>query len=100
MTTNSEGIEVTFIDPETIEAVARTTTVETDKQHVKITARGVAVDKNYFWIPLDDSTPRGTKIQLFSRYKSGLPQYGQWDGKYDFFTHWAPIPSLAPDEVQ
>ena len=95
MTTNFEGIEVSHIEPEIIEA-----TPVVQKQQVKITARGVAVDKNYFWIPLDESTPRGTKIQLFSRYKSGLPRYDTWDGKYDFFTHWCPIPSLSPEDIE
>ena len=46
-----------------------------------------------FWIPTGTDTPRGVKLQLLG--KGGVAQYGQWDGKNEFWTHWAPLPRRA-----
>ena len=46
------------------------------------------------WLPIDADTPRGVKLQLLG--KGGVAQYGLWDGKEPFWTHWAPVPRRAP----
>lgn len=50
----------------------------------------VAVATDYYWLPIDSTTPRGVKLQLLP--VSGVAQYGTWNGKDKFFTHWAPLP--------
>ena len=56
------------------------------------TDKTVAVATDYFWIPIDADTPRSVKLQLLP--VSGVAQYGNWDGKNKFYTHWAPLPKL------
>ena len=51
--------------------------------------RNVAVDKAYYWQPIG-TCPRGVKVQLLGR--GGVAAYGQFNGKDDFWTHWAPLP--------
>lgn len=87
-------MEVTDITPEVIEPAQP---LLPDKQQGKITARGVAVDKNYFWIRIDKDTPVNIKMQLYSEI-AGLPSYGKWDGKSTFYSHYQYIPSLPPVE--
>lgn len=93
--TNSEGITVTEIEAEQIEAAPAPAP---EKQRGKITARGVAVDKNYFWIRIDKETPVNVKMQLYSEI-AGLPTYGKWDGKSTFYSHYQLIPSMPPEET-
>lgn len=52
----------------------------------------VAVDRAYFWQPMD-TCPRGVKVQLLG---DGVAQYGHWNGKETFWRGWAPAPSM-PD---
>lgn len=51
--------------------------------------RNVAVDKAYYWQPIA-TCPRGVKVQLLGA--GGVAVYGQFNGKDDFWTHWAPLP--------
>ena len=51
--------------------------------------RNVAVDKTYYWQPIG-TCPRGVKVQLLGA--GGVAVYGQFNGKDDFWTHWAPLP--------
>lgn len=57
----------------------------------------VAVATDYWLQPIDENTPRGVKLQLLG--KGGVLVYGQWDGKAQFFTHWAPLPKLRREPV-
>ena len=53
-----------------------------------------ASDTTYHWRPCDESTPRGVKLQLIDRHRSGVSVYGQWQtGSH--WTHWAPLPTFA-----
>ena len=52
----------------------------------------VAVATDYYWIPIDENTPRGVKLQLLGI--GGVAVYGSWDGRSRFWTHWAPLPKL------
>ena len=57
--------------------------------------RTVAVDRTYYWQPMD-TCPRGVKVQLLGR--GGVAVYGAYTGKDDFWTHWAPLPTLRPED--
>lgn len=56
------------------------------------TAGTVAIDPNYYWRPIGSNTPRGVKLQLLG--KGGVAVYGLWDGKNNYWTHWAPLPVM------
>lgn len=59
----------------------------------KIDSTGsAAVDKNYHWQPIT-SCPHGVKVQLRTKY--GVALYGQYWGDTDFYTHWAPCPTIG-----
>lgn len=45
------------------------------------------------WIPIDEHTPRGAKLQLISK-KYGVAQYGIHMPGDMYFTHWYPMPSF------
>ena len=57
--------------------------------------RTAAVDNRYHWQPMS-TCPRGTKVQLLTRY--GCAIYGAWTGKDPFYEGWAPLPTRAPKE--
>jgi hypothetical protein len=59
-----------------------------NKQH------GVAVATDYYWLPINEFTPRGVKVQLLGQ--GGVAVYGAWDGRSSFWTHWAPLPKKQP----
>jgi len=48
-----------------------------------------AVATDYYWIPIDENTPRGVKLQLLG--KGGVAHYGTYH-EAQFWTHWAPLP--------
>ena len=54
-----------------------------------------AVDHNYFWQPIA-TCPRGVKVQLLG--SGGVALYGQFNGKDNFYTHWAPLPKLRKEQ--
>lgn len=64
--------------------------------HTLNSDKTVAVAIDYFWLPINEYTPRGVKLQLLS--KGGVACYGHWDGKNSFWTHWAPLPK-KPTEL-
>ncbi len=53
-----------------------------------------ASDRGYHWRPCDVDTPRGVKLQLIDRERSGVAVYGQWQPGSQW-THWAPLPTFA-----
>ena len=61
------------------------------------TSSNVTVDRAYHWLPMH-TCPVNSKVQLLG--KGGLPSYGQWDGKDDFYVGWAPIPTRSPQHEQ
>jgi hypothetical protein len=48
-----------------------------------------AVATDYYWIPIDENTPRGVKLQLLGQ--GGVAQYSNYHGD-SFWSHWAPLP--------
>ena len=64
--------------------------------HKLNTDKTVAVAEGYYWMPMDENTPRHVKIQMLSMY--GVAMYGTWDGRNTFWTHWAPLPRRRTEE--
>jgi len=60
------------------------------------TDRSAAVDVSYPWLPINENTPRGVKLQLINR-QAGVAQYGRLGAKDTFFTHWAPLPKFMDE---
>ena len=59
-------------------------------------SKTAAVATNVHWIPIDNDTPRGVKLQLINKL-SGIAMYGNYyDEKCPFYTHWAPPPTFSP----
>ncbi len=64
----------------------------------RITAdRAAAVSPSVHWLPIDDDTPSGVKLQLTNRL-AGVAHYGIHTAGSTFYTHWAPLPSFSPDD--
>ena len=62
------------------------------------TAGTAAVATGTHWLPIDQHTPQGVKLQLINR-QSGIAQHGTYKVCELFYTHWAPLPTFAPDDV-
>jgi len=55
--------------------------------------KAAVVSNDYYWLPIDASTPTGVKILLLGR--GGVASLGQYlhrPGETQFWTHWAPLP--------
>ncbi|CAB4241015.1 hypothetical protein UFOVP56_50 [uncultured Caudovirales phage] len=63
--------------------------------HTLNSTRTVAVATDVYWLPIDEYTPRGAKLQLLS--KGGVAQYGVLNKDVSFYTHWCPLPKKRPD---
>lgn len=61
------------------------------------TSRTAAVSPVVHWLPIDQHTPQGVKLQLISR-QSGIAQHGTYKVGELFYTHWAPLPTFSPDD--
>lgn len=57
--------------------------------------KAAAVAPAWHWLPIDENTPRGVKLQLINR-AAGVAVYGHHTGHGDW-THWAPLPTWAPE---
>jgi hypothetical protein len=58
--------------------------------HTLNSTRTVAVSVDTYWLPIDNDTPRGVKVQLLSL--GGVAQYGSLKQNDTFYTHWCPLP--------
>ena len=60
--------------------------------HKLDSTRSTVVADDYFWIPIDASTPTSVKILLLGR--SGVATMGHYEALpgTQFWTHWAPLP--------
>ena len=60
------------------------------------TAGTAAVDNDYYWQPIE-TCPRGVKVQLLGL--GGIAVYANYDGRSNFWTHWAPLPRKRVGEI-
>ena len=57
----------------------------------------VAVDREYNWIPIDENTPRGVKLQLIDIH-AGVAVYGTLPTSGFHWSHYCPLPTFEkPD---
>ena len=56
-------------------------------------SKTVAIDKTYYWRPIDSNTPKGVKMQLINQ-SYGVAVYSTLGNNNAFFTHWAPLPTF------
>jgi len=65
------------------------------KYRLDSTCTAVVAD-DYYWIPIDASTPTNVKILLLGR--SGVATTGHYEALpgTQFWTHWAPLPRKRP----
>lgn len=68
---------------------------ERDSKIEMNSTRTVAVDREYYWLPISDC-PVGVKVQLLGR--GGVAYYGTHNGKDTWPTHWAPLPTLRKED--
>jgi len=59
--------------------------------------RTALINRSHKWIKIDENTPRGAKLQLINK-PSGVAQYGKYDPKDTFFTHYYSTPTFDKDE--
>lgn len=65
---------------------------------IEVNSRQTAViDRSMHWRPIDEQTPRGAKLQLIRR-ADGVAQCGILGRRETHYTHWAPLPSFAPED--
>jgi hypothetical protein len=65
--------------------------------HKLDSTKAAVVSNDYYWIPIDASTPTGVKILLLGR--GGVASLGQYihrPGQTQFWTHWAALPRKRP----
>ena len=59
--------------------------------------RTTVVAQDYYWIPIDASTPTSVKILLLGRGGvASLGQYVHRPNETQFWTYWAPLPRKRP----
>ena len=59
--------------------------------------RSAVVADDYYWIPIDASTPTGVKILLLGRGGvASLGHYQHKPGETQFWSHWSPLPRKMP----
>ena len=64
----------------------------------KIDSTGTAaVATDYYWLPIDENTPRGVKMNLINR-AAGVTHIGVYLSSDKYYTHWAPLPTFKEQE--
>lgn len=57
--------------------------------------KAAAVSPTVHWLPIDENTPRGVKLQLINR-SAGVATYSTFSG-CTHWTHWSPLPTFSKD---
>jgi len=59
--------------------------------------KAAVVSTDYYWIPIDHTTPTGVKILLLGRGGvASLGQYFHRPNETQFWDFWAPLPKKKP----
>lgn len=53
-----------------------------------------AVDPDYFWLDIDENTPRGVKLQLLTEH--GIALHGKYNLGDTDIVGWTPLPKRRP----
>ena len=70
--------------------------IEMEQKFRLDSTKAAVVSNDYYWIPIDQTTPTGVKILLLGR--SGVATMGHYEALpgTQFWTHWAPLPRKRP----
>ena len=55
--------------------------------------RAAAVAPGWHWLPINEHTPRGSKVMLINR-RYGVAHIGLHTAADDFYDFWAPLPTF------
>jgi hypothetical protein len=71
--------------------------IEMEQKFKLDSTKAAVVSNNYYWIPIDASTPTGVKILLLGRGGvASLGQYFHRPNETQFWDFWAPLPKKKP----
>jgi hypothetical protein len=71
--------------------------IEMEQQFRLDSTKAAVVADDYYWIPIDASTPTSVKILLLGRGGvASLGQYVHRPGQTQFWDFWAPLPRKRP----
>lgn len=71
---------------------------ETQAPYILDSTKAAAVAHDFYWIPIDQDTPRGVKVLLLGRGGvAALGHYHHKPGETEFWTDWAPLPKRRPE---
>ena len=70
--------------------------IEMEQKFRLDSTRTAVVSNDYYWIPIDASTPTGVKVLLLGR--SGVATMGHYEHTpgTQFWQFWAPLPRKRP----
>lgn len=71
---------------------------ETQAPYKLDSTKAAVVATEFYWIPIDENTPRGVKVLLLGLGGvASLGHYHHKPGETCFWTHWAPLPKRRPE---
>ena len=71
--------------------------IEMEQKFRLDSTKAAVVSDNYYWIPIDHTTPTSVKILLLGRGGvASLGQYFHRPGESQFWDFWAPLPKKKP----
>jgi hypothetical protein len=71
--------------------------IEMEQKFRLDSTKAAVVSDNYYWIPIDHTTPTSVKILLLGRGGvASLGQYFHRPGETQFWDFWAPLPKKKP----
>jgi len=71
--------------------------IEMEQKFRLDSTKAAVVSTDYYWIPIDASTPTGVKILLLGRGGvASLGQYFHRPNETQFWDFWAPLPKKKP----
>ena len=69
-----------------------------EQQYRLDSTKAAVVAADYYWLPIDQSTPTGVKVLLLGRGGvASLGQYMHLPNETQFWSHWAPLPKRRPE---
>jgi hypothetical protein len=71
--------------------------IEMEQKFRLDSTKAAVVSTDYYWIPIDHTTPTGVKILLLGRGGvASLGQYFHRPNETQFWNFWAPLPKKKP----
>jgi len=71
--------------------------IEMEQRFRLDSTKAAVVSTDYYWIPIDHTTPTGVKILLLGRGGvASLGQYVHRPNETQFWDFWAPLPKKKP----